>query len=778
MTGPPLDSLATLLRRHRAVAGLTQEELAERAGMSARTVSDIERGMRQRIYRFTAGSLAEALRLLPEDRVTFETAARGRRSVAGEVPSEHPAAAAPTPLLGRQRELALVLAGVGAPGTRLTTITGTGGIGKTRLALEVAARAEDLFEDGVVVVSLGVASDPTLLPSIIAGALGMVVAGDAPGAALREHLRERHLLLVLDTFEHVLPAAPLVAELLAGCPRLSVLATSRAPLRLRGEREVPLPPLELPGETGGAATAAALVLFAERAQAVRPGFVLDAATTPAVARICRRLGGLPLAIELAAARLRHLPLRDLDDNLGGSLELLSGGPVDLPRRQRTMRDTIGWSHALLEPPERDLMSRLSIFAGGWSLADAAAICSPRGSQAGLLAPMSALVDQSLIQLAGAAREQARYEMLDVIREYAAERLAGSGEAESLRRRHAERFLALAEAAEPELGGAAQTEAFRRLDTDRDNLRAALGWCLATREAEMALRLAGALWQFWRRRGDLTEARLWLDRALSLDGRHSFPPQAKALWGAAWLAYHQGDQRSARRLGEELLDLARQQDAALHIRNGLTVVGMVSLAEGADSEAVARLTESLSLARAGPGWLLAASLMNLGVALLHAGDLDRSQQLLEEARAQYETIGDRVFTARVGVHLGQAALLRGEADAARTLFGGSLTAFRQTGEAMGIAEALEGLSAVQAGGGDIDGAAQLAGAAAAAREAAGIRPHPFDRRLIDRHLEAAGIERDGERWQAGVEAGATLDLDDATAAVPGLSSPGRWETRPA
>lgn len=766
-------TLGVLLRRHRASSGLTQEELADHAGISARTISDVERGLRKSVYRDTARGLARALGLEAETRTEFEVIARGREA---RTLFHSPSAATPslrgtgvpiqlTRLIGRERELETIVAALRSPEVRLLTLTGPGGIGKTRLAIEAVGKVAADFADGVSFVWLGANRDPDLVASILARQVGLHQTNRPLYEALIRHLENRQALLVLDTFEHILDAAPLVGALVEACPRLVALVTSRAVLNLRGEHEIRVPPLELPGDPQqvhgdelrqyGATT-----LFLERAQALRPDIGMDDASGPLVAEICRRLDGLPLALELAAARVKHLALEGLRDHLEDRLRVLTGGPRDLPPRQQAIRDTVAWSYDLLEPNEQALFRRLSVFFGGCTLKAAEFIAGNNDEPFDVLGGISALVDQSLVLLEENSGHEPQYTMLDVIREYGAEQLNVRGEMDVIGLRHADYYLHMAEEAELGLLGANQDVWHRRLDREVANFRAALRWSIRSGDAEIALRLAGGLWQFWRRYGDFTEGRGWLQEALAMPGEHAHA-RAKALWGAAWLAYHQADYAHSQVLGEQLMALAGHGEDPLVRRNALTIAGLVAMAQGRYSDALAPLGEALAICRQlEPSWHLATSLLNFGVATMHAGDSTQAEVLLQEAHALYQELGDRYFSARALGELAYAALLQNDPQRAEPLCMMGLGTFRELGETWGIAEALEGLSAISAAQHDAERAARIAGAAQTIRETNVTQAHPFDRVITERSLTDARARVEESVWQAAWEEGRMMPLHQA------------------
>lgn len=486
---PSSAPFAEVLKQYRLAALLSQEALAERARLSARAISDLERGINRTPRAETVSLLADALRLNPRQRAAFHAAARPGEARLdadpGHPPNNLPVAS--SSLVGRERELAAIVELLRTGQARLLTLTGPGGVGKTRLALEAAAGVLDSFEDGVSLVDLSAVRDPRLVISAIVQTLGLRRASGPPEHdQLVAHLRDKHLLLLLDNFEHVAPAAPGIAAMLASCARLQVLATSRAALRLRGEREMVVAPLALPDPRRmpplhDLAQVAAVSLFLQRAQAIRSELTLSATMAPAIVEICRRLDGLPLAIELAAAQVRVLPVPALLTRLTRRLPLLSTGPVDVPERQRTMRDTIAWSYDLLAPREQMLFRVLSVCVGGCTLATAEALWAATGQPVRELLEqdvqnaLTVLVQQSLLSMLEQLDGMPRFMMLETVREYGLEQLAAHGEVARAEQAHARRFLSLAEEAEPELQGARSHYWLEHIDAEHNNVRTALAW---------------------------------------------------------------------------------------------------------------------------------------------------------------------------------------------------------------------------------------------------------------------------------------------------------------
>jgi len=708
------------------------------------------------------------LDLRDEQRRQFESILRARES------QDHPARPSralpivPTPLLGRSSELDAVTAAIAMSGVRLLTLTGAGGIGKTRLALEAAHRLEETFPLGVFFVPLGDVHDPALVAPAIAKALGVVETGEELEVVIERQLAGSRVLVLLDTFEHLLEAAAFVASLLRSGPQITFLVTSRRPLHVRGEFEFPVPPLEMPGDLGPEPLDdlrrwPATALFVDRALAVNPRLKLDGGRDAAqVLEICRKLDGLPLAIELAAARLKHLPLPALAAQLTRRLEVLTGGPVDLPLRQRAMREAVAWSYDLLTPVARSLFRRLAVFSASWDLAAVAQVCGPVDEVGDALEGLSTLVDHSLVVVSGDSAEP-RYDMLDVIREYAAERLADADETEMASRRHALHYVRLAEEAEPHLVRAGQKEWLHRLDVERGNLRNAIAWAIGHGETMIALRFTVSLWRYWRHAGEFAEGRRWSDATLGMAGAAPDSLRAKALWGTAFLAYPQGDYQRMAELAAEDLEVAQRSEDPMDLRNALTIVGQVAMCEARFSDALGPFGESLAISRQlGLSWQLGTSHLNFGNALLHSGNLDEADRIFQSGLDVYRQLGDETFAARITIALAHSALARDDVARAESLGREALTAFAKQREQIGVAEALDTMAAVAAARGELERTARLAGAVKRIHETIASRPAPFEQAITRRLIDAARVSAGRERWQRAWDEGHAISLDNAVA----------------
>jgi len=778
----PISAFGHLLKRLRLGAGLTQEELAERAAVSARLVSDLERGVIRRPRRDTVRLLADGLGLAAGDRDAFVALARGPSPVGAlAAPAAAPVSSLPrppAPIVGRAAEIARGAALLRRPEVRLLTLTGPGGVGKTRLALAIAAEALAAFPDGAWFVDVAPVADPHLVPATIAQALAIAVGpGQSPAAALAAAIRQKRLLLVLDNLEHLPDAAPAIAELLTACPAPTILATSRRPLRIRWEREFPVAPLALPDlgaipPPAELAAVPAVALFVQRAAATG-AFALTAENARAVAEIAVRLDGLPLAIELAAARVRLLPPAALLDRLAPRLPLLTGGAQDLPPRQRTMRDAIAWSHDLLAPEHRRLFRRLAVFAGGFGLGAAEAVAGEAtAAPFDVVEGLAALVDLGLLRAGDDAAGEARFALLETVREFAGEALAAAGEGEETRRRHAAWCLRLAERAGAELAGPEQGHWFARLDLELDNLRAALAWALERDDAETALRLATAVQRLWTTRGLLGEGRSWLERALATAA--AVPPavRAEALVVAARIAYFQGDYGAVATLGSEALALARAAGDQTAIGAALCTLGDAAEAAGAMGRAEALFEEALArFRRAGDQARVAATLNDLGLLAWRRGELGSAAERHEEAVALRRELGDRVGLARSLSNLGLVAADQGDHRRAAALTAESVGLAAALGSKQVLVDGLEHLGLIAAATGEDRRAARLCGAAAAQREAIGASLLPTDRAYNAPRIAALRTRLGDAAFAAAWEAGRALPLEGAIAVALGDDQPG-------
>ena len=743
--GPPLNRVARLL----ATAHGGQIVVSQAAGELAREQLPQDLSLRD-LGEHALKDLMEAERVfqvIAPGLLTDFPPLRTPQRFLHNVP--HPA----TPLIGREREIATARATFGLDllesglrrerqTARLLTLTGPGGAGKTRLSLHLAAELGAEFADGAAFVPLADVTNPDLVPAAIASTLDIAdTGGESPREAIFNHLRDRHLLLVLDNLEQVMGAATLVSDLLAACPRLTILATSRERLDLRAERELPLPPLALPSFPPRTTAAGrleledeapdaiddirrseAVRLFVNRAQSVKPGFDITAENAAAVVDICRRLDGLPLAIELAAARLRLLSPQALRDRLDRRLDALGHGPRDLPARQQTMRDTIAWSYDLLDRAEQQLFGRLSVFAGGATLeaAEAIAIDRPGDGAPAVLEILESLVDKNLVQLIG---DEPRMRMLQTIRDFGQERLAESGEHLIIERRHADYFLALGEESEQLLACGEQTRWLDRLDQEQPNLRAAIDWFRNQGQTEEALRLAGALWRFWWLRGDLGEGRQRLASLLAESAQVAPAVRAKALNGAGVLAESQGDWEAATHLHQESLGIFRRIDDQRGVAWSLNNLGVVAIDQGEYSRAQTLLEENLEVAeRANDRAGIATALTDLGLIAHHQEDYEQATTLWTRSLALFRALGDQSHMARALNNLGTIAMQLGEYERAHGLLTESLEFHRSVGDRQGIASTLNNLADTTANLGDVETAMGLFRESHLLAIEGGNRPH--------------------------------------------------------
>lgn len=705
----------------------------------------------------------------------------------------------PSSFVGRKREVEEVVSLLKRPEVRLLSLVGTGGTGKTRLALEAGRAAEAGFADGAIFVALAAVTDGELVLPTIAKALRVEEAGGSLLERVGETLRDAQVLLVLDNFEQVTDAAPLLTELLSRAPELKLLVTSRTALRLSGEREYAVPPLSLPPAAGlgleEAQESEAVALFVERAQATDPQFELTAANAQPVAEICIRLDGLPLGLELAAARAKLLPPEAILARLDDRFRLLAGGARDLPDRQRTLRAAIDWSYDLLMEEEQRVFRMLGVFAGTFDLDAVAAVVGDEDDE---LDTLASLLDKSLLRRRDGPDGELRLSLLVTIREYALDRLREVGEEDAARARHADYAVALAIAAEPELVGARQGEALARLELALDDLRAALARLLE-REPERALRLANALYLFWYLHGHLREGRRWLEAALD---RSDPTPEdrAKALRVLGALAEHAGELTRARELGEQSLALYRDLGDGRSAAACLNNLGTVAVIQGDHERARRHFEESIELKRGlGDQRGIGLTLSNLAIVATKDGDFEAGKRLHEEALAILRelgmltplanslsslaelellggaaararelvdevleirrSLGDRGGLADTLITLTRVALAEGDAPAAGEAAAESLAISRETGDREGIAAAVEALGDAAAARGETVEAVRLRAAAAAHRRRIEAPLAPIDRTFAELTLEPARARLSEDAFEAAWTEGEELSVDE-------------------
>jgi len=721
-------------------------------------------------------------------------------------PSKHNLPAPRTSFVGREREMLEVKRALAM--TRLLTLTGSGGSGKTRLALEVARDLVGTYPDGVWVVELAPLSEGTLVPQVAAEALGVQEQPDSPLLeSLLDDLGAKETLLILDNCEHLIdPAARLTDTLLDSCPRLRVLATSREPLGVTGELGWLVPSLAVPDaqqfltieELKGFESAR---LFADRASNRHAGFELTSENATAVAQVCAKLDGIPLAIELAAATIGMLSAEQISERLGHSLKLLTGGDRTADHRHQTLRAALDWSYELLSEPEQVLFRRVGAFAGGFTLEAAESVGAGGGiEEEDILDLLSKLVEKSLVVAEEDWETGARHRLLEPVRQYAREKLRVSWEAEAVRRRHNEFFLALAEEAELELSGPRQAEWLDRLETEHDNLRAALSWALE-REIDLGPQMAGALCRFWHTRGYLSEGRRYLEEAVARSDVVPATVRAKALDGLGWIAEPQGDYERARVAYEESLELYRSSNDKSGVANTLGDLGSLALDRGDYEQATSLLEESVTLHRdlgskeevvgvlnglgvlasakgdreqsislfsealalsrgAGNVGRNAVSLGNLGITMLVHGDTKQATVLLEESLGLLQDVGDSSNIAIGLMYSALAALIRGDHERVKALSEESMKLLQKAEDKQHIADCLE----IMAGGAGAQGRAQRAarlwGVAEALREDIGVPLQPEDRKLLDPYLATARFSLGEVAWRATLAEGRAMMLEQA------------------
>jgi predicted ATPase/class 3 adenylate cyclase len=674
-----------------------------------------------------------------------------------------------TPFIGREREVTEAATLARRQDVRLVTLTGAGGTGKTRLALQVAAELLDDFEDGVFFVDVAPITDPHLLVPTIAQTLSVRERpGESLADTLHHYLRDKRDLLVLDNLEQLRDAGPMVTALLTRAASVKALVTSRAPLHLSSEHEYPVSPLAFPdvdvAETlEQLAAYEAVQLFLERAQAVKPEFELTSENGQSVAEICARLDGLPLAIELAAARVRILSPEALLGRLSRRLTLLIGGALDAPARQRTLRDAIDWSYGLLDPAEQRLFAGLSVFLGGCTVEAAEAVCTPAAElDATVFDGIASLVDMSLVRQGDGPGGEPRFSMLETIREYALERLERSGKEEVFRQRHADYFTAFAEQAEPEILGADQLAWIERLEPDRDNFRSALGWLIERRQGERALRLIGSLRRAWVARGYLSETRSWLEAAF-VHGA-AVPPEveAKARYGLGRVALVQGDYDQAIPSLEESTRLFREVSETEGLVFSLADLGFLATAQGRHEDAQRLAEESLAVATAAAKERpVAAALHSLACTKLAAGEYAEARSLFEESLALRRSLGDKRNIANSLSYLGSLALLEEAYNRAAAFLDESLALGRELGNQLLVATTLANQSLVALAAGDTEQAATLG------TESLALSHELGDKRTTVEclHVLAGVAAVQGEPLRAALLAGAAESLHAAIKAPP-------------
>ena len=689
----------------------------------------------------------------------------------------------PTTLVGRERELDEVASLVGRPDARLVSLLGPGGTGKTRLAVRLAERLAPSYLDGVFFVALAPVEETTLVASTIARSLRLEPPGaQSPIDAITTHMRDRHALLVLDNFEHVVQAAPVVAELLTSCPRLDAVVTSRTALRISGEHEYQVPPLSLPdpatSDIESVCNSEAVNLFVERARAIDPTFRIDEHNASTVVGICRRLDGLPLAIELAAARMRLLAPDALLGRLDRHLKLLTGGPRDAPARQQTLRGAIEWSYEMLLPSEQAGFRRLSPFAGGWTLESAEAVVDPSGElDADTLEILASLLDKSLVRRDDNPSGDTRLSMLRTIRDYALEKLAEDPDSTEVHRRHALYFAEMALTAQGHLLGAEQAEWLEKLEAEHDNLRAALDYAHAhPADDHLGLRLAGSLGRFWYTRAYVEEGSRRLETALEADPRAPDELRAKALQDLGVLLAQRTDHTRATAALQEALQLHRRLGNQDRVAAALNSLGVEAYSVGNLERATELLQESLQLRRAsGDDQGIPTVLANLALVALTRDDPVEAERLLNQALELDRRYGNEWGVGIDLANLSAAAIDQGDLARAEDLLQQAVPILQRLGERDGLADCLERGVGICSARERWEDAARLAGAADALREEIGSPLVSSDERRLENYLAPVRSHLSKQDLSQAWREGRGLSLEEALEQLPGAD---RARDRPA
>ncbi len=805
MTLDKHSSFGLLLRQYRIAAHLSQEALAERSSLSAIAISALERGTRRTPRLETVHLLAEALRLTPEEQTALTASVQSFHALSEASPPPHNLPAELTSLIGREQDIAAVMALLQQESVRLLTLTGPPGVGKTRLALRVAVNLLSFFSDGVFFVSLAASTEPELALSTIAQVLGVKEAGGQPLLeTLYQYLHTKHLLLVLDNFEQILTVAPTLTSLLSHCSGLTLLVTSRTILSVQGEHEYTVAPLHLPTRSMSQslediAQSPAVQLFIERVRASLPDFVLTSHTASTIATICSRLDGLPLALELAAPRMKFIAPIELLHHLKHRLVVLVDGARDMPARQQTLRSALSWSYDLLNQSEQKLLQRIALFRGSATLAALEALTSDE--EIDVLNSVGHLVNHSLLQSQEHVNQVARFSMLETIREYGLERLQASDEQGYVQRRYALYFLTLAQQIESCLEEGNQEEVLSQLETEHENLRGALEWARNNAEIELELCLASALWPLWEMRGYVSEGRQWLDSALVRSSHASSSARAKALSAAGTLARMQGDYARAVSLHEEAVSLWRSIGEKEPLSTVLSKLGDEVLQQGQVERALALLEESLAVDRE-RGYIrgVASKLNALGYVLRYRWELEHSLTLLRESLNLYQAMGDKRGIAmsfvsiamtmtfqentervlpllenalrlyhevqdRWGIastllNLGTATMMLHHQDRAKHFFVESLTLYQEFGSKQNIAQCLLSMALLAVRGRHEGRAALLAGAAESLRESIKCPLEPLAQQVCTQAFDEARLRYDPEAFSTQWALGRTLSMEQA------------------